>query len=134
MWLFDTSFVIDLFRHDPKALKKAREVDASPSAKAISTITVHEVLRGLYYLYRGERLDEKLGLAESSLGRFYAIPYTYQVAKRAADLDASLVRKGEMLGFADVAIAATAMAHGFILVTRDTKSFKRIEGLKLESY
>jgi len=134
MWLFDTSFVIDLFKHDPKAMKKAREADESPSAKAISVITVHEVLRGIYYLYRGERLKEKLGLAESSLGRFYAVPYTYQVAKRAAELDASLARRGEMLGLADVAIAATAMAHGFILVTRDTKDYKRIEGLKLEGY
>jgi hypothetical protein len=35
-------------------------------------------------LYRGERLILKLGLAESSLGRFYTIPYTYQVAKKAA--------------------------------------------------
>jgi len=134
MWLFDTSFVIDLFKHDPKAMSKAREVDESPSAKAISTITVHEALRGLYYLYRGDRLDEKLGLAESSLGRFYAIPYTYQVAKRAAELNASLARKGEMLGFADVAIAATALAHGFTLVTRDAKGFRRIEGLRLENY
>lgn len=79
-------------------------------------------------------MNVKLGLAESSLGRFYTIPYTYQVAKKAAELDASLARRGEMLAFADVAIAATAMAHGFILVTRDAKSFKRIEGLKLENY
>jgi predicted nucleic acid-binding protein len=36
-----------------------------------------------------------------------------------------------MLAFADVAIAVAAMAHGFILVTRDAKSFKGIEELKL---
>lgn len=76
-------------------------------------------------------MNLKLALAESSLGRFYTIPYTYQVAKKAVELDASLARRGEMLAFADVAIAVAAMTHGFILVTRDAKSFKGIEGLKL---
>jgi predicted nucleic acid-binding protein len=55
------------------------------------------------------------------------------VAKKAAEL-MSRSQEGEMLAFADVAIAATAMVHGFILVTRGAKSFKRIEGLKLENY
>lgn len=45
--LFDTSFVIDLFKHDKKALKKAEEADSLQLTKAISVVTAHEVLRGL---------------------------------------------------------------------------------------
>ncbi|AGK60042.1 putative nucleic acid-binding protein, contains PIN domain [Archaeoglobus sulfaticallidus PM70-1] len=129
MWLFDTSFVIDLFKHDKKALKKAEETDSSPSIKAISVVTAHEVLRGLHYI--GD--EEKLKLGEASLSRFEIIPYTYEIAKRAAEIDASLIKKGEMLPFPDVVIAATAITYDLSLVTREDH-FKRIEGLEVEEY
>jgi len=62
MWLFDTTYIIDLFKHDMKALKKAEDVDKSMASKNISTVTIHEVLRGIYYLYEGKKLGEKLKL------------------------------------------------------------------------
>ncbi|AEA47784.1 PIN domain-containing protein [Archaeoglobus veneficus] len=129
MWIFDTSFVIDLFRHDRRALKKAKEVDNTPSTKAISVVTAHEVLRGLFYIGN----EEKLRVGESALNRFEIISYTYEIAKKAAEIDASLAKRGEMLPFPDVVIAATAVVYDLILVTRD-EHFKRIKGLKIEEY
>jgi len=72
MWLLDTTFIIDLFRHEKGALKKAEELDREPSIKAISVVTAHEVLRGLFYLGN----EEKLKVGEASLTRFDIIPYT----------------------------------------------------------
>ncbi len=71
--LFDTTYIIDLFKHDRKAIKKAAEIDAD------------------------------------------------------------LVKKGEMIAFPDIVIAAIALTYDLILVTRDGH-FKRIEGLKVEGY
>jgi predicted nucleic acid-binding protein len=129
MWLFDTSFIIDLFRHDKEALKKAKKVDDTPLTKAISVVSVHEVLRGLFYIGS----EEKLRIGESALSRFEIIPYTYEIAKKAAEIDASLAKMGEMLPFPDVAIAATAVVYDLTLVTRD-EHFKNVKGLKVEEY
>lgn len=133
MWLFDTSFIIDLFEHRENALAKALEVDQSTASKNISSITVHEVLRGIYYLYEGEKLTEKLKLTELALSKFNNIPYTHRIAKNAAKIDADLAKRGEMITFPDVVIAATALTYDLALVTKD-EHFKRIEGLKLEEY
>ena len=103
------------------------------ASKSISIVTVHEVLRGIYYLYEGKKLGEKLKLTELALSKFDIIPYTYRVAKKAAEIDADLVKKGEMIAFPDIVIAAIALTYDLILVTRDGH-FERIEGLKVEGY
>ena len=46
-------------------------------------------------------------------------------------LKADLEKKGKRLDDFDLLIAATALVNGFILVTRNTKHFERIKGLKL---
>jgi len=103
--------------------------------KAISVVTVHEYLRGIFYLYVDTpKLLDKLKRAEAELRAFEIIPYTYEVAYKAAEVDAMLVKKGRVLSFPDVAIAATALHHNLILVTRNVKHFQDIPGLKVESY
>jgi len=66
--------------------------------------------------------------------QFDIIPYTYPIAKRAAQIDADLVRRGYMLPFADVVIAATAMNYGLTLVTKNAAHFNRVKHLKIERY
>ncbi len=129
MWLFDTSFVIDLFRHDERALKKAEELDESGLTKAISVVTVHEILRGLFYIGG----DQKIADGEKALAKFDIIPYTYQISRKAAEIDATLMKQGEVISFPDVVIAATALTFGMRLVTND-EHFRRIKGLEIESY
>ncbi len=48
-----------------------------------------------------------------------------------ARLWASLAGKGVSIGAHDLMIAATALANGLALVTRDKRSFPRIPGLKV---
>nr|MDO8097717.1 type II toxin-antitoxin system VapC family toxin [Candidatus Njordarchaeota archaeon] len=134
LWLFDTSFVVDLFKHENSALQLAAKTRGSPAIRAISTVTVHEVLRGVYYLYEGKTLGEKLRLAEEGLNQFDIIPYTYEIAKRAAMIDADLVKAGHMLPFADVAIGATALFYGLTLVAKNAVHFNRVKHLRVEGY
>jgi len=134
--LFDTSFLIDLVNGDEGAVKKAEEVDAEALFKAVSTVTVHEYLRGIYYLYgRNEKLlESKLKRAEAELARFEVLPYTYEIAKAAAEIDANLALKGVSISLADVIIAATALHYKLTLVTRNIEHFKGITGLNIETY
>ncbi len=134
-YLCDTSFLIDLISGDGGAAEKARELDEGASFVAISVITVHEYLRGVYYLYWGRKeLRNKLKEARKDLRRFEIIPFDEEIAEVAAEIDARLVRSGTPIGYPDVVIAATALSRSLTLVTRNVKHFSLIEGLKIEEY
>lgn len=136
MRLFDTTYLIDLVDNDDGARQLAEKIDEERSYKAISTITAHEYIRGIHYLYATSQklLQEKLQRAEAELLRFDILPYSYDMAKIAAELDATLAKKGQTLDLADIIIAATAKSRRLSLVTRNTRHYRRIPGLTIEPY
>jgi len=134
-YLCDTSFIIDLISGDEGAAAKAKELDEVASLVAISVITVHEYLRGVYYLYWGrEELQDKLREAREDLRRFEIVPFDEEIAEVAAEIDARLVRSGTPMGYPDVVIAATALSQNLTLVTRNIRHFSLVEDLKIEAY
>lgn len=136
MWLFDTNFLIDLVNGEQGAVEKAAQVDEGRAFKAISAVTVHEYLRGIFYLHSksDKLLREKLKKAEAELARFEILPYTYEIAKVAAEVDAKLVGEGLSLSFVDVVIAATALHHKLAIVTKNVDHFRRVPRLEIETY
>ena len=136
MWLADTTFIIDLVNNDEETVKIARKIDSMHSIVFISTITIQEYLRGIYYLFGNklDQIDEKLTKAEGDLVRFSWIDLNYNIAKAAAQIDADLTRKGMQIGYADVLIGATAQFYQLTLLTRNKNHFERISSLKIESY
>ncbi|MGB9740267.1 MAG: PIN domain-containing protein [Candidatus Bathyarchaeales archaeon] len=136
MKIFDTTFLIDLIRGDEGAVQKAKEVDRESIFKSISVVTVHEYLRGIYYLFSHDEnlLKVKLEKAEAELIRFEILPYTYEIAKKAAEIDAKLAKNGTSISFSDIIIAATTLHYRLTLVTRNLEHFSRIQGLITETY
>ena len=94
-----------------------------------TTFVIDLFMGGLFCLGNKEKIIE----GERALARFDLIPYTYEIARKAAKIDAELIKQGGMLSFPDVVIAATAIVYDLKLVTRD-KHFERIEGLQIEVY
>ncbi len=134
-YLCDTTFLIDLVSGDEGAAAKARELDEVASLVAISVITVHEYLRGIYYLYWDRKeLRNKLREAREDLRRFEIIPFDEEIAEVAAEIDAKLVRSGTPIGYPDVVIAATALSRDLTLVTRNIRHFSLVQGLRVEPY
>ena len=136
MRLFDTSFLIDLVNGDEGAVRKAEEVDLEATFKGISTVTAHEYLRGVYFLYMHDKalLKAKLQKAEAELARFEILPYTYEIAKIAAETDATLAQEGKIISLSDVIVAATALHYKLTLVTRNVEHFTRMSNLNIETY
>lgn len=134
--IFDTTFLIDLVKGDRGAIQKAKEVDAEETFKAISVVTVHEYLRRIYYLFSHNKklLKAKLQKAEAELIKFEILPYTYETAKTASEIDAQLAINGQSISFSDMMIAATALRYKLTLVTRNTEHFSRIPNLSIETY
>ena len=91
----------------------------------LSVLTRYEILRGLRA--KGAIRQE---LAFDALCQLSLIlPITEPIAVRAATIYANLQPRGELIGDADILIAATALTHGLAIVTGNTSHFERIPGL-----
>ena len=136
MWLADTTFIIDLINGDKEAVITAKEIDSNRSIVFISAITIHEYLRGIYYLFgnKPDQINEKLSKAESDLARFSGLDVNYNIAKAAAKIDAELTRKGNQIGYADVLIGATAQFYQLTLLTRNKDHFEWIPRIQIRTY
>ncbi len=136
MRLFDTTFIVDLVNSDPGAVGLAKKVDAEASLAAISAVSVHEYLFGVYFRYQKEEeeLKKKLISAMSDLSRFEVIPLTKEVTELSSKIHAELERSGKRIGINDVYIAATSLRYDLTLVTRNEVHFRRISKVELETY
>jgi tRNA(fMet)-specific endonuclease VapC len=72
------------------------------------------------------------------LERFFAplasLPFDDDAAARYGVLRAQLRRDGRPVGGNDMMIAAIALAHDAVLVTRDDREFRAIAGLRVLSW
>lgn len=82
-----------------------------------------------YEFQRGPRTAEHVAVAESFLAPAGVIPFSREIADVAGQLFRRLKKPRKRV--ADLAIAATALAHGATLVTRNAVDFSDILGLKV---
>jgi tRNA(fMet)-specific endonuclease VapC len=125
--LIDTDLLIDLERSDDAATtdRLLGEED-----RAISVITVSELLHGVLRA-SGAIRTRRLSFAEHVLAGIEAIPITEPVARVHADVWADLSGRGQQVGAHDLWIAATALAHGLGVATRNASDFARVPGLRV---
>ncbi|MER8695104.1 type II toxin-antitoxin system VapC family toxin [Mesorhizobium opportunistum] len=120
MYLLDTNIVSDVQKRLPKPTDWLSSVD--PASVNLSVITLGEIERGIIKLRKAEperatRLDLWLReLRRDNADRILAV--TEHVA-----LAWGRITAGRTRGSADTLIAATALVHDLILVTRNTADF-----------
>jgi tRNA(fMet)-specific endonuclease VapC len=125
--LIDTDVLVDLERGVGSA-----EVDQQigEQDRAISVITVSELLHGVHRA-TGARRARRSAFVEHLLAGLRAIPITEPVARVHADIWAQLAEDGKVIGAHDLWIAATAIAHGLAVATRNRGEFQRVPGLRV---
>lgn len=121
--LIDTSVVIDLARIDPRAL---------PAEMAISTVTLAELTAGPHAaddpLERAHR-QWRLQAVEAA---FDPMPFGADAARAYGQIYASTLstgRKARGRRAVDLLIAATALAAGLPLYTRNPDDFASLDGV-----
>jgi predicted nucleic acid-binding protein len=96
---------------------------------AIAAVTASEILHGVHRAATPEQRGRREALVEQLLARLPVLPFDLVVARAHARLWAELATRGTNVGAHDLMIAATAIARGGAVATRDQRSFPRISGL-----
>ncbi len=123
--LIDTSVLIALERGPGR-------LDDLPldESRAISVITVSELLHGIHRA-TGRQRAQRHAAVERILAEIEPVPITSLVARVHAEVWARLAAAGTTVGTHDLWIAATALAHGLGVVTRNVRDFERVPGLRV---
>jgi tRNA(fMet)-specific endonuclease VapC len=98
---------------------------------ALAAITASELLHGSHRAAKPAQRARREAFVEQVLATVAVIPFDLVVARVHARLWAQLATTGRPVGAHDLLIAATAVATGSRVATRDTRSFPHIPGLSL---
>jgi tRNA(fMet)-specific endonuclease VapC len=129
-YLLDTDTFSDIVRGN--VIVEARFSRAPLPLIGVSSITIKEIEYGRSL--RPERVTRRGEVIDSLLRKIDAVPFCVEAAYVTGRLRATLTRAGTPIGPYDVMIAGTALVHGLILVTANTREFSRVSGLQLENW
>jgi tRNA(fMet)-specific endonuclease VapC len=129
-YLLDTCTISDFIKGFPQVLARIKFL--MPADLAVSSITRMEVEYGLQLNPQRGKIIEPL--VNSLFASINTLDFGHAEAKTAGAIRAALRRQGKPIGAYDVLIAATALVHGLVLVTSNTKEFIRVNGLHLEDW
>lgn len=92
----------------------------------------------LLELRQGAEKSQNPKKAHGNLDRFFGpleiLPFDEEAALQTARLRAALEKKGKPLGDLDSLIAGHALSANLVLVTKNTREFSRVKGLRLENW
>jgi tRNA(fMet)-specific endonuclease VapC len=128
--LLDTNAVSDLMRDNPQVKSRL----ARHSDPVVTSVVVWgEIRYGLDRLPSGKKRADLETRALKIIVSLSREGITVQVAETYGQLKATLEGQGLNLDDNDLWIAATALTHGAVLVTRD-KIFSQVPGLQVEDW
>lgn len=130
--MIDGSVFIDLERSGRQPADLAR---AYPDDRfSMAVITVSELWHGMYRANSTRQRQQHEAFVDAILQAFEVIPFDLRVARQHAFTWTQLVRTGRKIKAHDLLIAATALAHGFTVLTRDVQDFSRVPGLAVRVF
>ena len=125
--IIDTDILSLLMRKNSSVLAKATQYLVEHRQFTISIITRYEILRGL----KAKGAEQQAARFQDFCAKNRVLSITDDVVLRAADIYADLHKRGELIGDADILIAASALVHGFAIVTNNVDHFNRIKTLEV---
>jgi len=101
---------------------------------AIPFMVMHEVKRWL--LYKPTKILMRYNQAFDGL--FFNVKHRADMPlpiwEKATDIHIALKSNGQLIGSADILIAAYCLVNNYTLVTRNINDFERVEGLKIDNW
>lgn len=129
LYMLDTNAASEAIRGHPNLDRRLQEL--APGTWCISAVTCSELRFGMARRPEAVRLHR---LVHGFLRIAPVLPWDVQAATRHGDLRAYLKASGTPIGDFDEMIAAHALAVDAVVVTDNTRHFKRVPGLVVENW
>jgi len=127
-FLLDTSVISELVRKSPHLPVLEWIGEQDETSLYLSVVTIGEIEKGIARLPASARKTKLQSWVRRDLvERFGArlLPIDIRVSARWGTLTGESEKRGQPLPVIDSLIAATALVHGFAVVTRNVEDFKR---------
>jgi tRNA(fMet)-specific endonuclease VapC len=128
-YLLDTNTVIALMKDHAAVVANVRRVGSA--ALRLCAPVEAELWYGVCKSGKPEDNRQRLLTLLSWLP---SLPFSSEAAPHFGDIRAVLARRGTPIGPYDLQIAAIGRAHGWVVVTNNTREFSRVPGLALEDW
>ena len=128
--LLDTDILASIMRQNSIVIPRARLYLAEYGRFSFSVITRYEILRGL----KVKGATQQAIVFDRFCARNAILPITEETAIKAAEIYADLSERGELIGDADILIAASTLVHGLGVTTNNETHFKRVRELRVENW
>jgi predicted nucleic acid-binding protein len=130
MVCLDTSFLIDLLRGNAAVKDLKAMLEKTESRITIAAPSAVELWGGACLAKNSDKAKAKVG---ELLMAFPILPLDLNGAQEAGEIEATLIKSGQMIEPEDLMIAGIALAHGETIVTKDAH-FTRVPGLRVLKY
>ena len=128
--ILDTDILSAIMRRQSAVIPTARAYLREHHQFHFSIITQYEILRGL----KAKDATRQTATFENFCSRNIILPLSEETISKAAEIYADLYKRGELIGDADILIAASAMVHGLGIITNNERHFQRISDLQVENW
>ena len=125
--LVDSDTLSFYFKKYPNVVAGAQDYLRQHRIFTFSVISRFEILRGM----KVRNATGQLKFFDLFCRQNEIIELNDQIIIRAADIYADLYKGGQLVGDADILIAATALENNFPVVTNNESHFNRISGLQI---
>ncbi|MFL5386465.1 MAG: PIN domain-containing protein [Longimicrobiaceae bacterium] len=130
--LIDTSVLIAHERGQFDVEARIRETGEDTAY--LSVITASELLHGIWRAVDPNIRNRRTAFVEAILRELPVLGIDVAVARIHAQIWAQQQAAGRIIGPHDLWLAATCIAHGFRIATRNVREFARIPGLRVEHW
>ncbi|MEE9354413.1 MAG: tRNA(fMet)-specific endonuclease VapC [Methylococcaceae bacterium] len=126
-FMLDTDISIYTIKRKPIEVRRMFNIHSGEIG--ISTVTLGELIHGVE---KSQHQRKNLDVVEGFAGRVEVIAYDTAAAYQFGQLKQEL--NNQPIGPYDLMIAAHARSLGLTLITNNTTEFKRVAGLRVESW
>ena len=127
-----TTFLIDVLKNNKDALLKSLELDKEPMIFTTEA-NVYEIVSGIWQQKTNK--ERALNELETLINKLTVLPLDHKASLKAGQISGTLMQQGKMIDDLDCIMAGIVLTNGCdTIVTRNSRHFKRIEGLNIEEY
>lgn len=130
MTILDTNICVRFLRGEESVVRRLLDADENDDLR-IPAMVEGELFYGVE---KSERRDENREKVKALLAFLPVCHADDETMEKFGELKAKAEAAGRRVDDADVIIAATAMRHGALLVTGNTRHFSCFDGLEIEDW